>query len=46
LEENDKTRSAREKWREKDFQRTLRKLKDKLHELDMEWIPILDYHVL
>lgn len=32
--------------REKDFQRTFRKLKDKLHELDMEWIDVSDPHVL
>lgn len=36
----------REKWREKDFQRTFRKLNDKLHELDMEWIHIFDSHIL
>ena len=32
--------------REKDFQKTFRKLKDKLHELDMEWIDISDPNVL
>ena len=32
--------------REKDFQRTFRKLKDKLHELEMEWIDISDPHIL
>ena len=32
--------------KEKDFQRTFRKLKDKLHELDMEWIDISDPHFL
>ena len=31
--------------REKGFQRTFRKRKDKLHELDMEWIDISDPHV-
>ena len=32
--------------REKNFQKTFRKLKDKLHELDMEWIDISDPNVL
>ena len=32
--------------KEKDFQRALRKLKDKLHKLDMDWIDISDPHIL
>lgn len=32
--------------KEKDFQRTFRKLREKLHELDMEWIDISDPDVL
>ena len=32
--------------REKDFQGTFRKLKDKLHELDVEWIDISDPDIL
>ena len=32
--------------KEKDFQTTFRKLREKLHELDMEWIDISDPDVL
>ena len=32
--------------KEKDYQRALRKLKDKLHKLDMDWIDISDPHIL
>ena len=32
--------------RERNFQRAFRRLKDKLHELDLEWIDISDPHIL
>ncbi len=32
--------------KEKDFQRALRRLKDKLHKLDIDWIDISDPHIL
>ncbi|KAL9985899.1 hypothetical protein ACROYT_G008353 [Oculina patagonica] len=32
--------------KEKDFQRALRRMKDKLHKLDMDWIDISDPHIL